>query len=68
MAKQELQSVWKAVNSLSPQQRTIFFLRFAEEMALSEIANLLEVKTGTVKAQLARATGKLRELKDKQWK
>ena len=68
MAKEELQTVWSAVNSLSPQQRTIFFLRFAEEMPLAEIAQMLEIKTGTVKAQLARATGKLRELKEKQWK
>ena len=68
LAKEELQTVWSAVNSLSPQQRTIFFLRFSEEMPLAEIAALLEIKTGTVKAQLARATGKLRELKEKQWK
>ena len=68
LAKEELQTVWGAVDSLSPQQRTIFFLRFSEEMPLAEIATMLEIKTGTVKAQLARATGKLRELKEKQWK
>jgi RNA polymerase sigma-70 factor (ECF subfamily) len=68
LAKEELQTVWSTVNSLSPQQRTIFFLRFAEEMPLAEIAEMLEIKTGTVKAQLARATGKLRQLKEKQWK
>jgi RNA polymerase sigma-70 factor (ECF subfamily) len=68
LAKEELRTVWSAVDTLSPQQRTIFFLRFAEEMPLAEIAEMLEIKTGTVKAQLARATGKLRELKEKQWK
>jgi RNA polymerase sigma-70 factor (ECF subfamily) len=68
LAREELQSVWNALSSLSPQQREIFFLRFAEETPLLEIAELLELKIGTVKAQLARATGKLREMKEKQWK
>jgi RNA polymerase sigma-70 factor (ECF subfamily) len=68
LAREELQSVWKALSTLSPQQREIFFLRFAEEMPLLEIAELLELKIGTVKAQLARATGKLREMKEKQWR
>jgi RNA polymerase sigma-70 factor, ECF subfamily len=68
LAREELQSVWNALSSLSPQQREIFFLRFAEEMPLLEIAELLELKIGTVKAQLARATGKLREMKEKQWR
>jgi RNA polymerase sigma-70 factor (ECF subfamily) len=68
LAREELQSVWKALSSLSPQQREIFFLRFAEEIPLLEIAELLELKIGTVKAQLARATGKLREMKEKQWR
>ena len=68
LAKEELQTVWNAVDSLSPQQRTIFFLRFSEELPLAEIAAMLDLQTGTVKAQLARATGKLRELKEKQWK
>jgi RNA polymerase sigma-70 factor (ECF subfamily) len=68
LAREELQSVWNALSSLSPQQREIFFLRFAEEMPLLEIAELLELKIGTVKAQLARATAKLREMKEKQWR
>ncbi len=68
LAREELQSVWNALSSLSPQQHEIFFLRFAEEMPLLEIAELLELKIGTVKAQLARATGKLREMKEKQWR
>jgi DNA-directed RNA polymerase specialized sigma24 family protein len=37
-------------------------------MSLAQIADVLEVKVGTVKAQLARATGKLREMKERQWK
>ena len=68
LAREELQAVWKALSSLSPQQRAIFFLRYEEEMPLAQIAELLQVKIGSVKTQLARATGKLREMKEKQWK
>jgi len=60
--------VWNALSSLSAQQRTIFFLRYEEEMPLAQIADLLEVNIGTVKTQLSRATGKLREMKERQWK
>jgi len=65
LAREELQAVWNALSSLSPQQRAIFFLRYEEEMPLAEIADLLQVKVGSVKTQLARAIGKLREMKEK---
>ena len=68
LAREELQTMCSALSALSPQQRTIFLLRFAEEMSLAQIADVLELKVGSVKAQLARATGKLREMKEKQWK
>ena len=68
LAREELEAVWNALSSLSSQQRAIFFLRYEEEMPLAQIAELLEVKIGTVKTQLSRATGKLREMKERQWK
>ena len=68
LAREELQAVWNALSALSPQQRAIFFLRYEEEMPLAQIAELLQVKVGSVKTQLARASGKLREMKEKQWK
>ena len=68
LAREELQAVWNALSSLSPQQRAIFFLRYEEEMPLAQIAELLQVRVGSVKTQLARVTGKLREMKEKQWK
>ena len=68
LAREELEAVWNALSSFSPQQRAIFFLRYAEEMPLAQIAELMELKVGSVKAQLSRATGKLREMKEKQWK
>jgi len=68
LAREQLQSILNAVSSLPTQQRSVFLLRFAEEMSLAQIADVLDVKVGTVKAQLARATGKLREMKERQWR
>ena len=63
LAREELEAVWSALSSLSPQQRAIFFLRYEEEMSLAQIAGILDLKVGSVKSQLARATGKLREMR-----
>jgi RNA polymerase sigma-70 factor (ECF subfamily) len=69
LAREELQAVWGAVNSLSPQQQTVFLLRFAEEMSLAEIAGVMGLKIGSVKAQLFRAIGRLRQqMKENQWR
>jgi RNA polymerase sigma-70 factor, ECF subfamily len=62
LAREELRAVWEAVDSLSEQQRAVFLLRFGEEMSLEEVGSLLGIKVGTVKAQLFRATGKLRQI------
>jgi len=62
LAREELQAVWAATSQLSEQQRAVFLLRFAEEMPLAEIADVLGVRTGSVKAQLSRAVGKVRRL------
>jgi RNA polymerase sigma-70 factor (ECF subfamily) len=61
LGREALQVVWTKVASLSPQQQTIFLLRFAEEMSLAEIAEVLRLRVGTVKAQLFRATTKIRK-------
>lgn len=60
LAREELEAVWAAVDSLSQQQRTIFLLRFAEEMSLGEIAATLALRVGTVKAHLFRANLRIR--------
>jgi RNA polymerase sigma-70 factor (ECF subfamily) len=62
LARETLQEVWNAVGFLSQQQQTIFLLRFAEEMSLAEIGAALGLKEGTVKAQLFRATSKVKEM------
>jgi RNA polymerase sigma-70 factor (ECF subfamily) len=60
LAREELDAVWTAAACLSPQQRAVFLLRFAEEMSLADIAEVLGLKVGSVKAQLSRALGKVR--------
>jgi RNA polymerase sigma-70 factor, ECF subfamily len=62
LAREELAAVLEATASLSPQQRTIFLMRFSEEMPLAEIADVLGLRTGSVKTQLSRAVGKVRSL------
>lgn len=61
LAQEELSAVWRAVDNLSTRQREVFVLRFAEEMELKEIAEVLNLSTGTVKTQLFRAVTSVRE-------
>jgi len=69
LARQELEAVWAAAAELSSQQRTIFLLRFGEELSLQEISEVLGLKVGSVKAHLFRAVGTVRsKLKEQQWR
>jgi RNA polymerase sigma-70 factor (ECF subfamily) len=69
LAREKVDALWTAVQELSEQQRTIFVLRHVEELSLAEIAQTLGLKVGSVKAQLSRATGKLRQqLEGQSWK
>lgn len=64
-AKQIQQRLELALQKLSDRQRAVFALRHYEAMALEDIADVLKLDTGTVKAHLFRALAKLREeLKD----
>jgi RNA polymerase sigma-70 factor (ECF subfamily) len=64
-AAQIQQRLEKALLKLSDRQRAVFSLRHYDAMALEEIADVLKLDIGTVKAHLFRATAKLREeLKD----
>lgn len=61
------QRLVRAMQRLSARQRVVFTLRHYEEMPLREIAAVLELEEGTVKAHLHRAIRTLRqELKDLQ--
>ncbi len=69
LARQQLRAVWAAASQLPERQRTIFLLRFGEEMELAEIADVLGLKTGSVKTHLFRAVNTVREkLKGQQWR
>lgn len=68
VAQSQLQAVWTATRQLPPQQRTIFLLRFAEEMTLCEICSVTGLKIGSVKTHLFRAIRSIRGLmKEQQW-
>jgi RNA polymerase sigma-70 factor, ECF subfamily len=53
--------VESAVESLSPQQRAIFLLRFREDMLPAAIAEQLEIPSRQVRSQLHRAVQRIRE-------
>ncbi len=54
-AKEQVRAVWNAAARLPERQRTVFLLRFVEDMDLLEIAAVTGMKEGTVKAHLFRA-------------
>ena len=60
-AKQQVEAVWNATRVLPERQRTVFLLRFVEEMDLLEIAAATGLKEGTVKVHLFRALQAIRE-------
>ena len=61
VARRQVAEVWIAVQKLSAQQRTVFALRFVEEMELDEIAAALDMNLSTVKSHLYRALATVRE-------
>jgi len=54
-ARQQVDRIWKVAGRLSGNQRTVFLLRFVEDMELLEIAAVTGMKEGTVKTHLFRA-------------
>jgi RNA polymerase sigma-70 factor (ECF subfamily) len=48
------------VERLSARQKTVFLLRYVEEMEIQEIARATGLSDGTVKAHLSRALGRVR--------
>jgi len=60
LARERVGEVWQAVDGLSERQRTVFLLRFVEELELTEIAKTTGLSEGTVKAHLSRALARVR--------
>jgi len=60
IAQESLAAIWRTVAELSPRQRTIFLLRFVEELELPEIAASMSLPLPTVKSHLYRALERIR--------
>ena len=61
LAREQVAAVWLVAETLSERQRTVFLLRFVEDMDLLEIAAATGMKEGTVKVHLFRALAAVRE-------
>jgi RNA polymerase sigma-70 factor, ECF subfamily len=61
LVRQELVKVWDTVATLPGKQRSVFLLRFVEEMELPEIATAMGLHVGTVKSHLHRALAAVRK-------
>ena len=60
LVREQIEAVWRATESLSERQRTVFLLRFVEDMDLLEIAAATGLKEGAVKVHLFRALHAIR--------
>jgi RNA polymerase sigma factor (sigma-70 family) len=58
---QRMQTLWGAVDRLSPQQRAALLLHVQEEQSTSEIAAVLQCSEATVRVHLHRAVSALRK-------
>jgi RNA polymerase sigma-70 factor (ECF subfamily) len=61
VAKDRVRAVWDAANSLSERQRTVFLLRFFDEMDISEIAQSTGLTRNAVNVHLFRAVRAIRK-------
>ena len=55
LAKEKVKLLSKALESLSPKQRTVFLMKFAEEIPVVEIGQILKMPVNTVRTHLHRA-------------
>jgi RNA polymerase sigma-70 factor, ECF subfamily len=60
VAHEQTALIWKAIQILSMRERSVFLLRFVEDLQLGEIVQCTGLKVGAVKVYLARAVAKIR--------
>jgi RNA polymerase sigma-70 factor, ECF subfamily len=60
LAHEQAARVWTAVEALSTRERSVFLLRYVEELQLKDIGDCTGLKVGAVKVYLARARTKIR--------
>jgi RNA polymerase sigma-70 factor (ECF subfamily) len=61
LIKEQVETLWSATARLPERQRTVFLLRYVEELELLEIAAVTGLKEGAVKVHLYRALRRVRE-------
>jgi RNA polymerase sigma-70 factor (ECF subfamily) len=61
LINERVRAVWEAAGALSARQKTVFLLRFVEEMELLEIAETTGLSEGAVKSHLFRAVHTVRK-------
>jgi RNA polymerase sigma-70 factor (ECF subfamily) len=61
IAQERVATVWRVVETLSERQRSIFLLRFVEELELPEIAEAMRLNLNTVKSHLYRALSAVKQ-------
>jgi RNA polymerase sigma-70 factor, ECF subfamily len=65
LAREQVDAIWRAATRLPERQRTVFLLRFVEDMELLEISAVTGMKEGTVKTHLFRALKSVRSALEK---
>jgi RNA polymerase sigma-70 factor, ECF subfamily len=60
LLQEQVNAIWRITERLPERQRTVFLLRYVEEMALLEIAAVTGLKEGAVKVHLFRAVRAVR--------
>jgi RNA polymerase sigma-70 factor (ECF subfamily) len=58
---EQVHAVWDATNTLSERQRTVFLLRFVDDLDIAEIAQTTGLTEGTVNVHLFRAVRGIRK-------
>lgn len=64
LARERVAQIWEIVGGLSERQRSVFLLRFVEELELPEISAATGLPVGTVKSHLYRALAAVRASAD----
>jgi RNA polymerase sigma-70 factor (ECF subfamily) len=61
LAREQVQAIWEATKTLSARQRTVFLLRFVEDMDICDIASATGLSSNAVNVHLFRAVRSIRK-------
>ncbi|MCM1494854.1 MAG: sigma-70 family RNA polymerase sigma factor [Bacteroides sp.] len=62
ISSEEKMDLYQAIDRLPEKYKTVIVLKYFDEMKVSEIAYVMDIPEGSVKAYLSRARGELRKL------